>query len=60
VYSWSRLASIGVSFAVAAVLARFGPSSVFAMIAAAMAAVAVLTAVFGPRTNLLELETLAP
>jgi putative MFS transporter len=60
VYSWSRLASIGVSFAVAAVLAHLGPSGVFAMIAAAMAAVAVVTAVFGPRTNRLELETLAP
>lgn len=60
VYSWSRLGSIGVSFAVSAVLARFGPPGVFAMIAAAMAAVAVLTGVFGPRTNRLELETIAP
>jgi len=60
VYSWSRLGSIGVSFAVAAVLARFGPSGVFAMIAAAMATVALLTTLFGPRTNRLELETIAP
>jgi len=60
VYSWSRLASIGVGFAVSAVLARSGPSAVFAMIAAAMALVAGITAAFGPRTNRIELETLAP
>lgn len=60
VYSWSRFSSIGVGFAVAAVLARFGPSGVFAMIAAAMLAAGALVALFGPRTNRLELEAVAP
>jgi putative MFS transporter len=60
VYSWSRFSSIGVGFAVGATLARFGPSAVFVMIAAAMAAAAATVALFGPRTNRMELETIAP
>lgn len=60
VYSWSRFASIGVGFAVAAVLGAAGPSGVFAMIASAMVLAAAIVAAFGPRTNRVELEVLAP
>ncbi len=60
VYSWSRLSSIGVGFAVSAVLARYGPGGVFAMIATAMALVSALVAFAGPRTNRRELESIAP
>jgi putative MFS transporter len=60
VYSWSRFSSIGVGFAIAAVLKEFGPSGVFAMIAAAMMTAGALVAAFGPRTNRLELDTVAP
>ena len=60
VYSWSRLASIGVGFAVGAVLKDFGSTGVFVMIAAAMVAVAAIVIAFGPLTNRRELEELAP
>ena len=60
VYSWSRFSSIFVGFAVAAVLQRFGPSAVFLMIAGAMIAVAAIVALFGPRTNRMNLESIAP
>lgn len=60
VYSWSRLSSIGVGYVVGAMLALSGPPAVFAVIAAAMVLVALIVAVFGPRTNRLELETIAP
>jgi putative MFS transporter len=60
VYSWSRLSSIGVGFAVAAVLARLGTTGVFAMIASAMVLVAAIVAAFGPRTNKKELDVLSP
>lgn len=60
VYSWSRLGSIAVSFAIGAVLARFGAFGVFAMIAGAMVIVALIVAAAGPRTNRLELEAIAP
>jgi putative MFS transporter len=60
VYSWSRLSSIGVGFAVAATLARFGPTGVFAMIAIAMVLVAIVCAAFGPQTNRTALEQISP
>jgi MFS transporter, putative metabolite:H+ symporter len=60
VYSWSRLSSIGVGYAVAAVLVSHGTIGVFVMIAGAMAALAVIVATVGPRTNNIELESLAP
>lgn len=60
VYSLSRASSIFVGYAVAWVLAGYGPSGVFLMIAAAMIAVGAIVAVFGPRTNGLELDTLSP
>ena len=60
VYSWGRLSAIGVGYAVAAVARGFGTQGVFAMIAVAMVLVAILVAIFGPKTNRLELETIAP
>jgi hypothetical protein len=41
-------------------LKAFGPPGVFAMIAAAMMAAGALVAAFGPRTNRLELDAVAP
>ena len=60
VYSWGRLSSIGVGYAVSAVLSRFGAGGVFTMIASAMALVALLVALAGPLTNRRELESIAP
>ena len=60
VYSFGRLSAIGVGYAVAAVARGFGTQGVFAMIAAAMVVVALIIAAFGPRTNRLELEAIAP
>jgi len=60
VYSFGRLSAIGVGYAVAAVTRGFGTQGVFVMIAAAMVLVGLIVAVFGPRTNRLELETIAP
>ena len=60
VYSWSRLSSIGVGYIVSAMLALSGPTGVFAVIASAMVLVALIVGIFGPRTNRLELETIAP
>jgi putative MFS transporter len=60
VYSWSRIASIGVGYAVAAVLVHAGSAGVFMMIAGAMALLSLVVAVLGPRSNRMELEALAP
>jgi len=60
VYSFGRLSAIAVGYAVAAVARGFGTQGVFVMIAAAMVAVAIIIAAFGPRTNRLELEAIAP
>jgi len=60
VYSFGRLSAIGVGYAVAAVTRGFGTQGVFVMIAAAMVVVGLIVAAFGPRTNRLELETIAP
>ena len=60
VYSFGRLSAIGVGYAVAAVARGFGTQGVFVMIAAAMVIVGLIVAAFGPRTNRLELETIAP
>jgi putative MFS transporter len=60
VYSFGRLSAIGVGYAVAAVTRGFGTQGVFVMIAAAMALVGLIVAAFGPRTNRLELEAIAP
>jgi MFS transporter, putative metabolite:H+ symporter len=60
VYSLSRVSSIFVGFGVARVLGIYGTGGVFVMIAAAMILVAAIVAVFGPRTNGLELDALSP
>jgi len=60
VYSFGRLSAIGVGYAVAAVTRSFGTQGVFVMIAAAMVVVGLIVAAFGPRTNRLELEAIAP
>ncbi len=59
-FSWSRLSAIFVSYWAAALLVRFGPPGVFAMIGAAMAAIVISVGVFGPATNGRSLEVLAP
>src|SRR5690348_4385370 len=59
VYSFGRLSAIGVGYAVAAVTRGFGTQGVFVMIAAAMVIVGSIVALFGPRTNRLELEAIA-
>jgi len=60
VYSFGRLSAIGVGYAVAAVTRGFGTQGVFVMIAAAMIVVGLIVAAFGPRTNRLELDAIAP
>jgi MFS transporter, putative metabolite:H+ symporter len=57
-YSWSRLSAAFTSLLIGAVLAR-GVPAVFALLAAAMTAVAVIVAVLGPRTNRVTLEELS-
>jgi putative MFS transporter len=59
-FSWSRISAIFVSYWAASLLASFGPSGVFAMIATAMAAIVVSVGVFGPPTNGRSLEVLSP
>jgi MFS transporter, putative metabolite:H+ symporter len=58
-YSWSRLSAAFSSVLIAAVLVRSGVSAVFMLLAAAMCGVAVIIALFGPRTNRIALEDLA-
>jgi MFS transporter, putative metabolite:H+ symporter len=60
VYAWSRFSSIFVSFAIAAVLRTRGTIGVFLFIGSAMALVAILIGTFGPRTNGVDLDELAP
>ncbi|MBC5824457.1 MAG: MFS transporter [Candidatus Eremiobacteraeota bacterium] len=60
VYSWSRFSAIFVGFWIAATLARFGVTGVFALIAAAMLVAAGAVAFAGPLTNRIPLETIAP
>jgi putative MFS transporter len=57
-YSWSRLSAAFSSLLIGAVLSR-GVPAVFALLAAAMTAVAVIVATMGPRTNRVELEALS-
>jgi len=59
-FSWSRISSICVGYWVASLLANFGTRGVFAMIAVAMVAILVSVGGFGPRTNGVSLEVLAP
>ena len=57
-YSWSRLSAAFSSLLIGAVLLR-GVPAVFALLAVAMTAVAVIVAVLGPRTNGVALEELS-
>ncbi len=57
-YSWSRLSAAFSSLLIGAVLLR-GVPAVFALLAAAMTAVAVIVAALGPRTNRVALEELS-
>jgi MFS transporter, putative metabolite:H+ symporter len=59
-FSWSRISSIFVGYWVADLLAAFGTTGVFAMIAAAMLAIVIGVGCFGPRTNGKSLEELSP
>ncbi len=58
-YSWSRLSAAFSSVLIAAVLVRSGVSAVFTLLAGAMCGVALIIALFGPRTNRIALEELA-
>jgi putative MFS transporter len=58
-YSWSRLSAAFSSVLIAAVLTRSGVGAVFTLLAVAMCGVAVVIALFGPRTNRIPLEELA-
>jgi MFS transporter, putative metabolite:H+ symporter len=58
-YSWSRLSAAFSSVLIAAVLTRSGVGAVFTLLAVAMCGVAIVIALFGPRTNRIPLEELA-
>jgi putative MFS transporter len=59
VYAWSRLSTVLSSFAIAGLLARFGPAGVFAFIAAAMAMVVASVGLLGPRTAGQDLDAIS-
>jgi putative MFS transporter len=59
VYSWSRFSTIFVGFMIAFCLRNFGTTGVFVFIATAMATVAGVIALFGPRTTGLRLEEIS-
>jgi putative MFS transporter len=59
VYSWSRFSTIFVGFMIAFCLRNFGTTGVFVFIAGAMAIVASVIALFGPRTTRLRLEEIS-
>src|SRR5579862_4000992 len=58
-YSWSRLSAAFSSVLIAAILTRSGVGAVFTLLAIAMCGVALVIAIFGPRTNRILLEDLA-
>ena len=57
-YSWSRLSAAFTSLLIGALLV-YGVTAVFALLAAAMAAVAIVVLLLGPRSNGLPLEELS-
>ncbi len=59
VYSWSRFSAIFTGFVIAAILARYGVTGVFTLIAGAMVLVFAIIAIWGPRTTGLRLEQIA-
>lgn len=58
-FSWSRVSSIMVGYAVTFLLTTYGVPSVFAMIAIAMLMIILSIGIFGPRTNNLALELIS-
>lgn len=58
-YSWSRLSSALVGFIIVALLKSFGVLGVFAFISLAMAIVASVIGIMGPRTNGRSLEDIS-
>ncbi len=58
-FSWSRVSSIMVGYAVTFLLATYGTAGVFTMIAAAMAVIVLSVGFLGPRSNRQSLETLS-
>jgi MFS transporter, putative metabolite:H+ symporter len=59
VYSFSRFSTIFVGFMIAFCLRNYGTTGVFIFIASAMAIVAAVIAIFGPRTAGLRLEEIS-
>jgi putative MFS transporter len=59
VYSWSRLSTVVSSYVIAFLLGLAGAPGAFGFIAAAMLAVVLSVALFGPPTRGLALETIA-
>jgi len=59
VYSWSRLSTVGSSYAIAALLGVGGAGAAFGFIAACMLVVVGSVGAFGPRTRGLALEEIA-
>lgn len=59
VYSWSRFSTTFVGFMIAFCLRNYGTTGVFVFIASAMAIVAGVVAIFGPRTTGLRLEEIS-
>jgi putative MFS transporter len=58
-FSWSRISSIFVGYAVTLLLSWYGPDAVFAMIAVAMAVIVLSIGILGPTTNSRSLEELS-
>ncbi|HVY18250.1 MAG TPA: MFS transporter [Rhodopila sp.] len=58
-FSWSRVSSMLVGYAVTLLLSWYGADGVFTMIALAMVAIVLSISVLGPRTNSLSLEALS-
>jgi putative MFS transporter len=58
-FSWSRVSSILVGYAVTFLLAHYGTAGVFTMIAIAMLVIVLSVGIMGPTTNRQSLETLS-
>ena len=58
-FSWSRVNSILVGYAVTFLLSVYGTGGVFTMIAAAMAVIVLSVGILGPRSNRQSLEGLS-
>jgi putative MFS transporter len=58
-FSWSRISSMFVGYAVTLLLSWYGADAVFTMIALAMVAIVLSVTLLGPRTNSISLEALS-